>query len=98
MSDRPDTWRAADSPELLRVPGRLVGHVHPRPLVQARRAGGVLRVDAERYPGLAAALELGEHVSQQRQTDPAPAPGLAHAQSAHPAGAETRAVAPGDRD
>ena len=72
-------------PELLLPHVRLPEHFHPRALVEPRRTGGVLGVDAEgdgRLPGLP---EPAERLPEQRQAEAPPAPALANPEDPDPA-------------
>src|SRR5439155_16583439 len=60
-------------------------NVHPRALVQADRAGGVLRVDAETDERRTTLLELAERLLKERRPEPAPTPLRQDAEDADPA-------------
>src|SRR6478609_2026850 len=57
---------------------------HPDALVEPRRTGGVLGVDAEADPALPAPMELAEAVQQERLCQAASAPRRPNADSADP--------------
>ena len=63
---------------------RLVLDVHPRALVETRRAGRILGVDAEPDAALATRVEDAERVLEKREPDPAAAPGLTNAERSDP--------------
>src|SRR5439155_26297589 len=71
--------------------------VHSRALVEPCRARGVLRVDPQRGPGQPAPAELVKRVTQEREPEASPTPGLAHAEHADEAAAAAARVAAGVR-
>src|SRR2546421_6879128 len=75
------------SRELLLVDHGLPDDVHPRPLVEPRRAGGILCVDSELDAPLASLPELAERSLQEGEAETAPAPEAADADAPDPAGA-----------
>src|SRR2546423_7193372 len=72
------------SRELLLVDHGLPDDVHPRPLVEPRRAGGVLRVDSELDAALAPLPELAARAVQEREAQAAPAPEAADTDTRDP--------------
>src|SRR5439155_18842620 len=86
LEDRPRSAPGARrSRELLLVRVVSAGDVHAHALVQPDSAGRVLPVDAEADPRSAAPPEVPEGVPQESGRQPAPAPGLAHAEVPDPA-------------
>src|SRR5437868_4714055 len=74
----PCTWgisRVASSYSPLLEDGLLQLHLHAHALVELRRSGGILAVDAERDAADAAAVELAERVQEECAPEPAAAPG-----------------------